>query len=119
MIKNLVQVPDQEILELDIACFLCDMMENKNKLAIIAYPDKGQPRKINVEKNFDFIVENNKLEIYSKNEDKAIFSLEKLSDYDFIDWEEYIKFYSFIDNTVIKISPVNSITEEEDLLCIQ
>ncbi|MGY0372499.1 hypothetical protein [Clostridium sp. JNZ J1-5] len=118
MIKtNLLQVSEETVKELDICCFLCSQLENG--LAIIAYSGKGQPKRITVEKEFDFTVENNKLKIYSKNKDKAVFILENLSDFDFIDWDEHIKFYSLIDNTVIKIAPASSITEEEDALCIQ
>lgn len=117
MIKNLVQVSEQEVKELDICCFLCSQLENE--LAIITYPDHGQPRRINVENKFDFTVENNKIEIYSENEEKAVFILDRLTEYEFWDWDKYIKFYSLINNTVIKIAPASSITEEEDALCIQ
>lgn len=115
---NLIQTRDQEILEVNVMCFMCEMLESKNELAIITYGEES-PKKITVGKDFGFTVENNRLEIYCKEEDKAVFTLENLTEYDFIDWDEHIKFYSLIDNTVIKIANINDITDEEDALCVQ
>ncbi|MEA4825153.1 MAG: hypothetical protein VB130_00740 [Clostridium sp.] len=119
MIKINLKTREQEILEVDVMCFLCEMLESKNGLAIISYPNGREPRRIDVQKNFDFIVENNRIEIYTKDQEESIFELGRLTEYEFWDWDEYIKFYSLIDNTVIKIASIDSITEEEDLLCIQ
>lgn len=124
MSNALVQISEEErermILELDIACFLHSIFEEGQELSIIVYNDEERkdPQRINIKKNFDYTVENNRIKIYNKDEEESAFELD-YSNYDFVFWDEYLKFDHNEEFITIKLSPALAITEEEDALCIQ
>lgn len=123
MSNTLISEEERELLikEVDIICFFLQNKEEGQELSIIIYDEEeDNPHRVDVQKNFVYSVENNKIKICNKWEEESVFELDySYYDLDFIGEDEYLQLMHREKLITIYIVPKSSVSEEEDSLCMQ